>query len=297
MSTWTPGPHRLPGQLPSIEELLDKTPYELVRKLGAGGIGEVHVVRARAFHRHFALKVLHPHFAARPSFVSRMRREAKAMGQLQHRHVVEIIDFWIPEDGRPCIVMELLHGRNLADELLLRRPFPPEEAVEWACQALDALHAAHELGLVHRDLKLENLYLHQPVAVPGRILKVLDFGFVQMIDAGWHGPVSLRTQSGTVLGTRRFMSPEQARGEQVDRRTDLFALGAVLYTMLTGRGPLDTGEEPFLPSRLARGIPPALDAVVMRAIQTEREERYDTAQAMRDELQALAPDLPSTSAR
>ncbi len=270
----------------SIDELLAGTAYEPIRRLGAGAMGEVHMVRARAFGRHFAIKVLHPLFAVSAEMVQRMRQEAQALGRFEHPHVVEVIDFWIAKDSRPCIVMELLEGRTLAEELLDRGRIPTGEAVELVCQALDALTAAHAIGVVHRDLKPENLYLHK---VPGSepLLKVLDFGVARLLDGG---DGVARTHTGAVVGSPRFMSPEQARATRVGQRTDIYALGMVLYVMLAGRGPFDGGAAKAPPpSRYAPEVSPALDAVVLRAIRPNRDERHQSANELLRELRAIVP--------
>jgi eukaryotic-like serine/threonine-protein kinase len=272
-----------------IEDLLATSPYEPLRRLGGGGMGEVYVARARSFGRLFALKVLRPHLGSSAELVSRMRLEAQAMGRLQHPHVVDVTDFWVAGNGRPCIVMELLSGRNLGEELRARRRLPPSEAIELLRQALDALAAAHALGMVHRDLKPENLYLHQLPPGFGRTLKVLDFGVVRLIEGSLDlAPLSFRTQTGALVGSPRFMSPEQARGEAVDHRTDIYTLGMVLYVMLAGRGPFDGGSSKAAPpSRHAAGVAPALDSIVLRALRPDRSERYQSAQEFLRDLSAL----------
>jgi serine/threonine-protein kinase len=255
-------------------------------------MGEVYAVVERFIGRQFALKVLHADFAATPQFIDRMRLEAQALGRLQHPNVVEVVDFWTARGGRPCIVMELLEGRTLAKEVLARRKLPPLEAVEWARQALDALDAAHTLGIVHRDLKPENLFLNE-VAGYGRALKVLDFGLARVLGQihGAPQPLAVRTQTGALVGSPRFMSPEQSRGERVDHRADLYSLGLVLYEMLAGRGPFDGGAaEPAAPSIHAGGVvPPALDSLTLRAIRTEPDQRFQSAAELRRALDEVAP--------
>lgn len=288
----------LPGEGPSIDAVLVGTPYQALRCLGSGGMGEVHVVVERSIGRRFALKVLHADFATSPELIDRMSLEAQALGRLQHPNVVEVVDFWVASDGRPCLVMELLEGRTLAQELRARRRLPPAEAIEWARQALDALEAAHAIGIVHRDIKPENLFLHE-VSGYGRTLKVLDFGLARVL-AGVEGapsPLGWRTQSGVLVGSPRFMSPEQARGERVDHRADLYALGLVLYEMLTGGGPFDTGAlEPLPPSVRAGYLGSSLlDALTLRAIHSECEQRFQSAAAFRRALDALVPPRPRRS--
>ncbi len=276
----------------SVDEVLAGTPYQALRCLGQGGMGEVFAVVERSIGRQFALKVLHADFAATPQFIDRMRLEAQALGRLQHPNVVEVVDFWTARDGRPCIVMELLEGRTLAKEVLARRRLPAPEAIGWARQTLDALDAAHALGIVHRDLKPENLFLHE-VAGYGRVLKVLDFGLARVLGEiqGAPPPLAVRTQTGALVGSPRFMSPEQARGERVDHRADLYALGLVLYEMLAGRGPFDEGALEAQPPSTYGGeaVSPALDALVLRAVRVEREQRFQNAAELRRALDEISP--------
>jgi serine/threonine protein kinase len=276
----------------SVDDILEGTPYQALGCLGRGGMGEVFAVVERAIGRRFALKVLHADFATTPELIDRMRLEAHALGRLQHPNVVDVVDFWTARDGRPCIVMELLEGRTLAKEILARRRLPPSEAIHWARQTLDALAAAHALGIVHRDLKPENLYLHE-VPRYGRVLKVLDFGLARVLKEIHGGPqlLSLRTQSGALVGSPRFMSPEQARGERVDHRADLYAFGLVFYEMLAGRGPFDGGGQDALAPSVYAGaeVSKALDDLLLRAIRFEREERFQSADELRRALDEIAP--------
>jgi eukaryotic-like serine/threonine-protein kinase len=268
----------------SLDELvLGPTPYRAVELIGRGGMGEVFMVEHRFLGRRFVLKVLHQRFAAEPQYVDRMRVEAQSMARLQHPNVVEVVDFWTAPDGRPCVVMELLKGRTLARELASRGPLPVAEAVELTGQALSALGAAHRAGIVHRDVKPENLFVHE---VPGhpRVLKVLDFGVARVLpgaSSGAPAPLSLPTQTGAIVGSPRFMSPEAARGERVDHRADLYAVGAVLYVALAGRGPFDAGSDvPAPPSRYVEGVAPELDAIVLRAMSELPELRPQSAEEL-----------------
>jgi serine/threonine protein kinase len=200
--------------------------------------------------RRFAIKILHSHLAQQ---ADRMRFEAEATGRIRQPNVVEVVDSWLAPDGHPCIAMELLEGRSLWDELKDRVKFPVSEAIAITVQALSALSAAHALGVVHRDIKPENLFLHHP-RNGDRTLKVLDFGIGRVLPnapAEAPAPPDMRTATGTLVGSPRFMSPEGRRGEPVDFRADLFSLGVVLYLMLTGVTPDDVGvtaPETALPS-------------------------------------------------
>ncbi|MFZ5895565.1 MAG: serine/threonine-protein kinase [Myxococcota bacterium] len=261
----------------AIEAFLAGRPYRPVRFLGRGGMGEVWVVEHTTLGRRFAFKIQHAHVV---QFADRARVEAEIMGRIRHPHVVEIVDFWTSADQRPCIVMELLQGRSLWDELLEHPRLPMQEAVQWTCQALSGLAAAHSLGVVHRDIKPENLFLHEARGL-GRVLKILDFGTARVLPTNVHAPVqpSTRTASGAMVGSPRFMSPEGARGERVDVRADIFSIGLVLYTMLVGETPFDRGSHKVdPPSRHTETeIPSDLDVAVLRALREDPAERYQTA--------------------
>jgi eukaryotic-like serine/threonine-protein kinase len=283
---------------PSTERVLrlcEGTSYQPLKLLGRGGIGQIYIVRHVKLEKLFALKLLHPHHDNSPTLAHRMRIEAQAMARLAHPNVVSVVDFWGADDGAPCFVMELLTGRNVGDEIRERRCLTASEVVDIGCQALAALLAAHEIGIVHRDIKPENLFLHEPRGQP-RILKVLDFGIARIIaDVSEFTPESLAkpTRSGTRIGSPRFMSPEGARGERVDHRADIYSLGLTLYVALVGSGPFDAGPVEVVPAPSkagAQNVPPDLDAIVLRAIRPDRDERYQSA---REFLQALAKLQPA----
>ena len=211
-------------------------PYQVVTKLGEGGMGEVYRARDRRLHRDVAVKILSNAFAGDAERLTRFEREARALAALNHPNIATI--HGIEEcDGRQALVMELVEGETLAS-LIGRGPIPVADVVNLAAQIADAIDAAHGKGIVHRDLKPANI-----VVSAGSGVKVLDFGLAKTI-AGSPGADSSnsettildeRTQAGTVMGTTAYMSPEQARGEAVDGRTDIWAFGCVVYEMLTGR--------------------------------------------------------------
>jgi serine/threonine-protein kinase len=273
-----------------VEELVSGRPYRVLRMLGAGGTSAVYLVEHALMLRRFALKVLHPFRSRRPDAVDRVRVEAQAIGRLQHPNVVEVLDFWTGKDGTPCLILELLEGRTLARELDVRHQLPVAEALDLASQALSALGAAHDLGIVHRDVKPENLFLHTK---PGqrRVLKVLDFGLARILpDVSPRAPAPpiVPTSTGAVIGSPRFMSPEASRGERVGPQADIYSLGAVLYVMLTGRGPHEGTSKPEPPSKYAGpGVSPDLDEIVMRAIEDAPEARHSSAGEFRQALIAL----------
>ncbi len=279
---------RLPvGPSTAAEDLVAGQPYRLLRRLGGGAMSAVYLVEHEVLLKQFALKVLYPFRAKDPSLLDRVRVEAQIIAGLRHPNVVDIVDFWFAGDN-PCLVLELLEGHTLARELSRSTRLPGPEAVDLACQALSGLAAAHRLGVVHRDVKPENLFLHAP---PGfrRTLKVLDFGLARVLPGAppaAPAPPVVPTDTGTVVGSLRFMSPEAGRGERLGPQSDLYSLAAVLYLMLTGRGPHDGGRErPSPPSRVS-SVPIAhgLDAVVMRALEPRPEHRPRSADAFRAEL-------------
>jgi eukaryotic-like serine/threonine-protein kinase len=276
----------------AVAALLASTPYQAVSFVGRGGMGEVWAIQHTFLGQRFAFKVLHPHLAR---FADRMRVEAETMGRLNHPHVVEVVDFWVSEDGRPCIVMELLQGRTLWDELVERHRLPVLEALNVAREVLLALVAAHSLGVVHRDIKPENIFLHESRGY-GRVTKVLDFGIARVMPTAPERappPAAIRTVTGAVVGSPRFMSPEAWSGAKVDVRADVFSLGLILYVMLAGQGPFDAGDRsPKPPSHQAEGIGPELDAVVLTAIREDPDQRHQSAN---DFLAALTPWLRGSS--
>jgi len=280
-----------PGQsAEAIEALLAATPYRLCKYIGRGGMGAVHEVEHRFLGRRFVLKVLHGRFAGDPQFVDRMRVEAQSMARLHHPNVVDVVDFWTAVDGRPCIVMELLQGRTLAQELGRRRKPPVAETVGIVRQVLSALGAAHAVGIVHRDIKPENIFL-----TADSVVKVLDFGVARVLPASGNKsvvPLALPTDTGAIVGSPRFVSPEGAAGQKVDERADIYSVGLVTYVMLAGRGPFDsfaqTEVEP--PSRFADpGVTRELDAVVMKAIEQQPDARYQTVAEFSKALDEFAP--------
>jgi len=285
----SPSPVPTAGPAPdALAALLADTPYRAISFLGSGAMGAVWVVEHHLLRKRFALKVLHPHLAR---FADRMRVEAETMGRINHPGIVEVVDFWSAADGRPCLVMELLHGHTLGDELAERGRLPVQEALDVTRQILSALVAAHALGVVHRDLKPENIFLHE---VPGfgRLTKVLDFGIARVLpDASPSAPApaELRTVTGAPVGSPRFMAPEAWRGDKLDARADVYSLGLLLYVMLAGHGPFDMGHTvPELPSKYAGQVVAELDPIILRAIDEQPDARYQSAAEL---LKALGPWL------
>lgn len=272
--------------------------YRIDARLGAGGMGAVYRATQIALERAVAIKVILGASADAPVAIRRFQREALAVARLRHPHIVAVHDFGVAPGFGAYLVLEYLEGRSLRDELKLRNRIPAREAVEWMAQICAAVHAAHVAGLVHRDLKPDNVILER--TGDGRVVKVLDFG-IATFTAGsgpMHTPL---TGAGGIIGTPYYMSPEQCRGEAVTPASDIYALGCVLYELLTGRPPFQGDSTPGLlyqhvsvapvpPSMFAPEIPAALDAAILRAIDKDPGARFATAQDLRRAMTASAPD-------
>lgn len=284
---------------PAESDAFQGTPYKLVRRLGSGGMSDVFLVAHRELEKEFVAKVLRAELAADAQTLDRVRIEAQALGRLCHENVVSVTDVRTLRDGRPFIVMEYLRGRPLGAELAERKPLPVREALTYARALLSALSAIHAMGIVHRDVKPSNLFLCD---LPGgrRVLKILDFGVARILPGAPEAapaPLSVPTATGAVVGTPRYISPEGAAGERVDHRADLYGAALVLYTLLTGRGPFDHVKgadllaarnelDPEPPSRLARDpVPPELDALILKALARNPDERFQTAEAFEQALE------------
>ncbi len=266
--------------------------YRLLAQIGSGGMGVVYRAEDLKLGRQVALKFLPREMATQPEALDRFRREARAASALNHPHICTIHE--IDEvDGQHFIVMELLEGATLKDRID-GGAIDLIQAVEIAAQVADALDAAHRKGIIHRDIKPANIFIAERGTA-----KVLDFGIAKLADANPDSSLTGGlTQTGTSLGTVAYMSPEQARGEEVDSRTDLFSLGAVLHEMTTGQ-PLFPGRTPAIvfaailnkdpvpAASINPKIPPPLQAIIQKAVAKGRAERYGRASEMRDELRAV----------
>ncbi|HEY1959719.1 MAG TPA: protein kinase [Polyangiaceae bacterium] len=276
--------------------VLAGTAYKLVAKIGEGASGEVWSAEHLELGRKVAIKLLAPEHASAKDAIDRFRREARAVAALSHPNLVQLYDFGKAKDGRVYLAMELLDGEPL--DKVLRKPISWKAAVGFAIQAAHALEAAHAAGLVHRDLKPANLFVTQNETV-----KLLDFGVAMALsDVPGH-----KKQKGfAIFGTPEYMAPEQVQGEAVDARCDVYSLGCVLYEMISGSPPFSGRSsvevlgkqvrESVVPPTTrapARGIPEALEDVVLKAMSKNKAERYPSAIAMRRALEeALAADAP-----
>ena len=279
--------------MPEIGRLLGGR-YRLVDLLGEGGMATIYRAHDEQLGRDVAVKLLRPEYGRDRAFVDRFRQEAKAAASLNHPNVVNVFDFGTDEAG-PFIVMELVEGGDLGALIREEAPLPPTAAAEIARQIAEGLAAAHARGIVHRDIKPSNVLL-----APGGRVKVVDFGIARALSE------SQLTLPGTTLGSIHYFSPEQARGEAVTGSSDLYSLGLVLFEMLTGqrawRGETPAAAamarlsgEPPVPSRLRPGIPPALDAIVQRALAPDPEHRFPSAAAFSQALGRFlqAPEAPA----
>ena len=268
-----------------IDTLFDGR-YRIQRKLGAGGMADVYLAEDQELGRRVAIKILNSRHGNDDQFIERFRREAKNAAALNHPNIVSIYDRGEAEDTY-YIAMEFLDGRTLKELIIGRGAAPINVAVEYARQILSALRFAHRHGIVHRDIKPHNVL----VDGEGRV-KVTDFGIAR---AG----TSQMTETGSIVGTAQYLSPEQARGGEVDPRSDLYSLGIVLYELLTGETPfngetpveiamkhLSTAPQP--PSKLRPDIPPELDMVVLRALAKNPDDRYQSADEMEGDLDRVA---------
>ncbi len=266
--------------------------YRLTRLIGEGGMGSVFEAEHTLINRRAAIKIMNPEFTSNREVIERFLREAQASSSIGHPNIIEIEDVGREADGTVYIVMELLTGQNLGDLLDQKQKLPAGQAVSIILQVLSALKAAHEKGVIHRDLKPDNLFLSTDKHGRKEV-KLLDFGIAK-VQGALDGDQGL-TKTGTVLGTPNYMSPEQARGKPVDHRIDIWAVGVILYEMLSGTRPY-TGESynevlsgilletPRPIGELTGADAIDLIPIVEKAMKKDRDERYQSVQEMIDDL-------------
>ena len=279
--------------------------YRVTQKLGHGGFGAVFLAEDLRTGAICALKALRPALIDSSEMFTRFLREASLPSSIGHPNIVEIWDTGRTSTGTPFFVMEYLEGEDLGRLLAREGPLPWPRVFTIALQICSALHAAHQAGVLHRDVKPENFFLiagHQ-----NDFIKVLDFGIAKKTGR----EQSVITQAGAFVGTPEYMSPEQARGDELDRRVDVYGVGILLYNLVTGEVPFKGGSEleilnkhakqpPAPPSQLNPAVPDFVERVILRALAKAREDRYlsmqELAQALRDALErdvgdrAAAPD-------
>jgi len=301
-------PATAPAPSGSFDSLVGATlanRYTILRRIGEGGMGAVYEARHAVIGKRVAVKVLLEKFLAKSDFVARLLQEARLASSIGHENIVDVIDFGTTDDGRSFVVMEFLDGESLAQLLMREAPLPVERSLRLARQVASALSAAHAKGIVHRDVKPENVYIVR--RGDADFVKVVDFGISKAVrqgqgDSNDDGLQSLRlTHTGLLLGTPLYMSPEQARGaEDLDHRVDIWALGVMLYECLTGEVPFRANNYlgiisqvlnhvPVPPSQLRPelGIPESVEAVVMRAMEKDRARRTATMSDLEGELERL----------
>ncbi|MEU5321247.1 protein kinase [Streptomyces sp. NPDC021056] len=281
--------------------------YQLRDLLGEGGMASVHLAHDTVLDRPVAIKTLHTELGREQAFRERFRREAQAVAKLTHTNIVSVFDTGEDNlDGTtmPYIVMEYVEGRPLGsvldEDVRQYGAMPADKALKITADVLAALEISHEMGLVHRDIKPGNVMMTKR-----GVVKVMDFGIARAMQSG----VTSMTQTGMVVGTPQYLSPEQALGRGVDARSDLYSVGIMLFQLVTGRLPFDADsplaiayahvqEEPVAASQINRALPPAVDALIARALKKNPNERFPSAEAMRTEclrvaasFQAAAPSI------
>ena len=285
---------------PAIGRRIADSKYVIESLIGAGAAGAVYRATHRELRRTVAIKLLHPHYQQDPHFMTSFRGEALAASQLDHPNVMRVLDFGQEPDGLVYIVMEFLSGRTLQQRLDEERRLPTEKAVEVMIQVCAALSVAHDHGIIHRDIKPDNIML-----VPSRndegttfeLVKVCDFGIAALQNPRAED-ADLSANEHVIAGTPEYMSPEQARGSPVDARADVYACGICLYELVTGRPPFlgnnpaeilikQLDETPQPPSAIVKGLDPIIEEIILRAIQKDPKKRHQSAREMRVEMKEL----------
>jgi serine/threonine protein kinase len=268
--------------------------YRILRKLGEGGMGVVYLAEHVVIEKKLALKVLFPDLTRRADLIQRFMQEAKSASRIGHENVIDITDFGQSPEGYVFIAMEYLSGQDLGQVLKASGLLSWQRAQPIVVQIVKALRAAHERGIIHRDMKPENIFV-TPRDDGREFVKVLDFGIAKVM--GLDEDVPRLTRTGMIFGTPEYMSPEQAQGQSVDHRVDIYAVGCIMFHILTGQVPFKADsfmgilskhmmEAPEPPRSLNPTIDPAIEAIILRAMEKDPAKRF---QSMRELLQALLP--------
>jgi tRNA A-37 threonylcarbamoyl transferase component Bud32 len=276
-----------------VNDMVFGNRYRTIERIGSGGMADVYKAMDEVLGRTVAIKVMHRHFAEDANFVQRFKHEAQAAANLSHPNIVNIYD-WGQQDDTYYIVMEYVRGTDLKALIQQRGPADPAKAAEYAAQVCAGLSVAHGYGIIHRDIKSHNLVL-----TPDGTVKVMDFGIARSAN-------TTMTQTGSVLGTAQYVSPEQAQGRELTPASDLYSLGVVLYEMTTGRVPFEgdtpvsvalkhVNEDAVPPRQVKESIPPAVEAIIMRAMEKDLGRRYTSAEQMRADLLRAADGRPVTA--
>jgi tRNA A-37 threonylcarbamoyl transferase component Bud32 len=283
--------------------------YRLVKILGEGGMGRVYLAEHTRLGRKVALKTLRSEYASNPSAVRRFFREARAVNQIRHENIVEITDFIEQEGGENYYIMELLEGANLAEVISAEGALPQERILRIGLQMASALASVHEAGIVHRDLKSENIFLVERSGQKD-FVKLFDFGVAKLYQPALD-PAVWKTQAGAILGTPDYMSPEQASGKEVDYRSDIYSFGIILFEMVTGQKPFkgkSFGEmvikhltvRPPRPSKmknLPRPVDPVLEELVLACLEKDPHKRPESMRAVETRLLELRGQAQADAAQ
>lgn len=278
--------------------------FQILQKIGSGGMGSVYKALQPAMNRMVAVKILHPKLANRKDLVSRFRREARAMSHLTHPNTVKVYLYGELEDGSLYIVMEYLEGKNLNQTVRAEGPMPLERGIPILIQASNALEEAHRAGIIHRDLKPENIFISQQGGMRD-YAKVLDFGLAKVTEREMRPGSVILTQEGMVFGTPEFMSPEQAQGKPLTPSSDIYSLAIILYEVLTGKLPFDaknpmefiqlhvtTPPKPINERVPGKTFPPLLWSVLSKALAKRSEDRHASGGEFAHALGAVLAGLP-----
>jgi len=313
------GPPASPPPDDTPDPLIGRTvggKFAIEAKLGQGAMGAVYRARQLALEKVVAIKVLHQDRATDASYAERFRREAKAASRLDHPNSIRVFDFGQEPDGLLYLAMEYVEGRDLRALLSEMGPFAPAAVTDILTQVLAALAVAHDLGVLHRDLKPENIMIVRAQGDEGQpvdVVKVCDFGIAKLVEpakgpAGPGAGSGRRTTEGFIVGTPEYMSPEQARGEPIDGRSDLYSIGIVLYELLVGQAPFEgdsalsivikhLSDAPQPPSSRQLGVDAGLEAICLKALQKFPANRFQSAREMRRALREAAGSAPKAGAR